>query len=93
MTVANNKIVVKGVDLAEYQLEETKSPHGYAKLSAPKKFEVKEGQTVLVEVENTAGHTLPSTGGMGHDSILYCRRYFGDWRGCNFYFWETYKCQ
>lgn len=65
VTVANNKIVVKGVDLAEYQLEETKSPHGYAKLSAPKKFEVKEGQTVLVEVENTAGHTLPSTGGMG----------------------------
>ena len=65
VTVANNKIVVKGVDLAEYQLEETKSPHGYAKLSAPKKFEVKEGQTVLVEVENTAGNTLPSTGGMG----------------------------
>ena len=65
VTVANNKIVVKGVDLAEYQLEETKSPHGYAKLSVPKKFEVKEGQTVLVEVENTAGNTLPSTGGMG----------------------------
>lgn len=65
VTVANNKIVVKGVDLAEYQLEETKSPRGYAKLSAPKKFEVKEGQTVLVEVENTAGNTLPSTGGMG----------------------------
>ncbi len=65
-TVANNKIVVKGVDLAEYQLEETKSPHGYAKLSAPQKFEVKESNTILtVEVANTAGHTLPSTGGMG----------------------------
>ena len=66
VTVANNKIVVKGVDLAEYQLEETKSPHGYAKLSAPQKFEVKESNTILtVEVANTAGHTLPSTGGMG----------------------------
>lgn len=65
-TVANNKIVVKGVDLAEYQLEETKSPDGYAKLSAPQKFEVKESNTILtVEVANTAGHTLPSTGGMG----------------------------
>ena len=66
VTVANNKIVVKGVDLAEYQLEETKSPHGYAKLSAPQKFQVKESNTILtVEVANTAGHTLPSTGGMG----------------------------
>lgn len=65
VTVANNKIVVKGVDLAKYKLEETKSPHGYAKLSAPIEFTVANDNTLIVEVENTAGNTLPSTGGMG----------------------------
>ncbi len=65
-TVAAGNIVVKGVDLATYTLVETESPEGYAKLSAPKEFEVIESNTTLiVEVENTAGHTLPSTGGMG----------------------------
>lgn len=65
-TVAAGNIVVKGVDLATYTLVETESPEGYAKLSAPKEFEVIESNTTLiVEVENTAGNTLPSTGGMG----------------------------
>lgn len=65
-TVAAGNIVVKGVDLATYTLVETESPEGYAKLSAPKEFEVIESNTTLrVEVANIVGHTLPSTGGMG----------------------------
>lgn len=64
-TVANNKIIVKGVDLKNYKLKEVASPEGYAKLNDPQEFTVTIGQTVIVEVANTAGHTLPSTGGMG----------------------------
>ena len=65
VTVAAGNIVVKGVDLAKYKLVETKSPQGYAKLNVPIEFDVKDDNTVIVEVANTAGHTLPSTGGMG----------------------------
>ena len=65
VTVAVGNIVVKGVDLAKYKLVETKSPQGYAKLNVPIEFDVKDDNTLIVEVENTAGHTLPSTGGMG----------------------------
>lgn len=65
VTVAADNIVVKGVDQAKYKLVETKSPQGYAKLNDPIEFDVKDDNTLVVEVENTAGHTLPSTGGMG----------------------------
>lgn len=65
VTVAAGNIVVKGVDQAKYKLVETKSPQGYAKLNDPIEFNVKDDNTLVVEVENTAGHTLPSTGGMG----------------------------
>lgn len=65
VTVAADNIVVKGVDQAKYKLVETKSPQGYAKLNVPIEFDVEDDNTLVVEVENTAGHTLPSTGGMG----------------------------
>lgn len=65
VTVAAGNIVVKGVDQAKYKLVETKSPQGYAKLNDPIEFNVEDDNTLVVEVENTAGHTLPSTGGMG----------------------------
>ena len=58
-------IVIKGVDEATYTLVETESPEGYAKLSSPITVNVKNDNTLIVEVENTAGNTLPSTGGMG----------------------------
>lgn len=64
-TVAAGNIVVKGVDEATYTLVETESPEGYAKLSSPITVNVKNDNTLIVEVENTAGNTLPSTGGMG----------------------------
>jgi len=64
-TVAAGNIVIKGVDEATYTLVETESPEGYAKLSSPITVNVKNDNTLIVEVENTAGHTLPSTGGMG----------------------------
>ena len=64
-TVAAGNIVIKGVDEATYTLVETESPEGYAKLSSPITVNVKNDNTLIVEVENTAGNTLPSTGGMG----------------------------
>ena len=45
MTVGSGKIVIKGVDLGEYTLTETKAPAGYNKLNGDKAFTVEAGNT------------------------------------------------
>lgn len=65
MTVGSGKIVIKGVDLGEYTLTETKAPAGYNKLNGDKAFTVEAGNTLVVEIENQSGSVLPSTGGRG----------------------------
>lgn len=64
-TVSTGKIIIKGVDLDTYTLVEIKAPAGYNLLNESKKVEVKADTTVIVEVPNSSGMTLPSTGGMG----------------------------
>ena len=64
-TVADDKIVIKGVDLDTYTLEETSAPAGYNKLKAPVSVTVTKDNVLTVEVPNASGTELPSTGGMG----------------------------
>lgn len=64
-TVAIGKIVIKGVDLDQYTLVETKAPDGYNKLKDPIQITVNAENALLVDVPNASGNELPSTGGMG----------------------------
>lgn len=64
-TVANDKIVIKGVDLDEYTLVEIEAPEGYNKLTASVDVIVNAENALVVEVPNNTGTELPSTGGIG----------------------------
>lgn len=77
LTTSNSgKLEIKGLDVGTYYLEEIEAPKGYNKLT--KSIEVKiadktgaitvDGKSIsdtTVKVENKAGTTLPTTGGIG----------------------------
>ncbi len=65
-------VKIFGLDAGTYYLEETKAPDGYNMLTEPYKFELSAEDeytdgicTSPVKVENSAGTTLPETGGIG----------------------------
>lgn len=63
-TVADKKIVIKGVDLDTYHLKEITAPAGF---NLPKDTfkQTIANNTLVWEIENKSGAELPSTGGMG----------------------------
>ncbi len=63
-TVADKKIVIKGVDLDTYHLKEITAPAGF---NLPKDTfkQTATSNTLVWEIENKSGAELPSTGGMG----------------------------
>ena len=77
LTTSNSgKLEIKGLDVGTYYLEEIEAPKGYNKLTKPIKVEIadKTGAITVdgtsisdttVKVENKAGTTLPTTGGIG----------------------------
>lgn len=56
-------VVIKGLALTNYYLEETTAPEGFTKLAA--RVKLTAGAETTLEVVNTTGVVLPSTGGMG----------------------------
>ena len=65
-TVDAGEIVIWGVDDDDdYKLVETEAPAGYNKLTAPVDVTVNADNTTRMEIGNSAGSELPSTGGMG----------------------------
>lgn len=56
-------VVIKGLALTDYYLEETTAPEGFTKLAA--RVKLTAGTATTLEVVNTTGVVLPSTGGMG----------------------------
>lgn len=64
-TVDSGNIVIKGVMAETYTLEELQAPAGYNKLSQPREAPVTTDNNLVVEVENSTGTELPSTGGIG----------------------------
>lgn len=77
IVVKNGKAVVSGLDSGNYELEETKAPKGYNKLTARVGFEIVDTNVKAsfenedtykdggVQVINKTGVELPSTGGKG----------------------------
>lgn len=70
VTVSTGNTVISGVDLDMYTLVETKAPAGFNLLKDPVSVEVTAGKVaavggMVVEVANSTGTQLPSTGGMG----------------------------
>lgn len=65
ITVANKKITIIGVDSDKYFLREITAPEGYNLLADPVEVKVDENNAVIVEVANSTGAELPSTGGIG----------------------------
>ncbi|MDY4222588.1 MAG: SpaA isopeptide-forming pilin-related protein [Candidatus Faecousia sp.] len=63
-TVANQNIVIWGLDSDDYTLVEVQAPDGYNKANDAT-VTVSAQDNTVAEVENKAGNTLPSTGGMG----------------------------
>jgi len=57
-------VSVKGLEAGTYYLEETKAPDGYNQLTKRQEVNLNNGDTAI-EVVNTTGSQLPSTGGMG----------------------------
>lgn len=80
-TPESGKITFKGLDAAEYQLVETKTPDGYNKLQKPVDVTIVAnydqdgtlnnwtvnggGNDVALNIQNNKGTLLPETGGMG----------------------------
>ncbi len=64
-TVATGKIVIKGVDLDKYTLVEKTAPAGYNLLKDPVEVTVNADNNLVVDVANSTGTELPSTGGIG----------------------------
>lgn len=56
-------VVIKGLALTDYYLEETTAPEGFTKLAA--RVKLTSGAETAMEVVNTTGVVLPSTGGIG----------------------------
>lgn len=69
VTVSTDKIVIKGVDLDTYTLHEIKAPDGYNLIKDPKSVTINADNAVIVEIPNSTGTLLPSTGGMGTNMI------------------------
>lgn len=70
-TVANGNITIKGVDSdLDYTLVETVAPAGYNLLTSSVSVNVAEDNSTVSEIANSAGSTLPTTGGMG-TTLLY----------------------
>ena len=70
-TVASSNIVIKGVDSdLDYTLVETSAPAGYNLLTDPVTVDVNATNNTVSEIANSAGSTLPTTGGMG-TTLLY----------------------
>lgn len=70
-TVANGNITIKGVDSdLDYTLVETVAPAGYNLLTSSVSVNVAEDNSTVSEIANSAGSTLPITGGMG-TTLLY----------------------
>ncbi|MDD6968388.1 MAG: SpaA isopeptide-forming pilin-related protein [Firmicutes bacterium] len=63
-TVAGQNIVIWGLDADTYTLVEVEAPDGYNKANDVT-VTVSNQDNTVAEVENKAGNTLPSTGGMG----------------------------
>ncbi|MBQ6835559.1 MAG: isopeptide-forming domain-containing fimbrial protein [Clostridia bacterium] len=62
----SGKIFIKGLDEAEYALEEIEAPEGYNLLTADKPVSVNAANDKqTIEVENKSGAILPGTGGVG----------------------------
>ena len=57
-------VSVKGLEAGTYYLEEIKAPDGYNQLTKRQEVNLNNGDTAI-EVVNTTGSQLPSTGGMG----------------------------
>ena len=64
-TVAADKITITGVDLDKYTLVEISAPAGYNLLKDPVEVTVNANNALVVEVANSTGAELPSTGGIG----------------------------
>jgi len=68
-TDPNGKLIIKGLGVATFQLEETVEPVTYNKLDAPAPITIEDklgtGSQTVVEVVNYKGTTLPETGGIG----------------------------
>lgn len=70
-TVDAKNITIQGVDSdLEYTLVETVAPDGYNLLTSPVTVKVNADNSTVSEIENSAGATLPTTGGMG-TTVLY----------------------
>ncbi len=73
VSIEAGNVKIFGLDAGRYFLEETKQPDGYNMLTEPYGFKLQEIDsydeagisTSPVKVENSAGTTLPSTGGIG----------------------------
>ncbi len=75
-TIVAGKAVIQGLDSdVTYYLEETKAPSGYNMLNARAELKVtaedETGANVSINIENSTGTELPSTGGIG-TTIFYC---------------------
>lgn len=57
------EVVIKGLALTDYYLEEITAPEGFTKLAA--RVKLTSGAETTLEVVNTTGVVLPSTGGIG----------------------------
>lgn len=78
LTTSNSgELEIKGLDAGTYYLEEIEAPKGYNKLTKPIEVKIADktgaitvdgtpnSNTTTVKVENKAGTTLPTTGGIG----------------------------
>lgn len=63
--VVNGSVTIDGLDAETYTLTETKAPAGYNLLTESKTVTVTADNAASITVENQAGSTLPTTGGMG----------------------------
>lgn len=57
------EVVIKGLALTDYYLEEITAPEGFTKLAA--RVKLTSGAETTLEVVNTTGVALPTTGGIG----------------------------
>lgn len=75
-SVAYAAIVIKGLASGTYKLEETKAPANYNKLTEDVTIVIADAEaqaTATVQtVENKAGSTLPTTGGIGTTIFFVC---------------------
>lgn len=64
-TVSEGPTLIKGVDNSDYSLKEITAPSGYNLLADEVMVMVDGNNELVVEVQNSTGTELPSTGGMG----------------------------